>query len=108
MITIAFMVVCCILIWIAFFIGYRFISKKNAASIKFEKFLWNSRIDKMQYPPFTWVMKFADKKTQIFSFIVLLFELGSFATSCGLGLFLITTLIFNGVPLLENVDILIG
>lgn len=157
MITIMTMIVCYILIWIAFFIGYRFVSIKNGASMKFKKYLWNSRIDKMQYPPFTWVMKLAekrnpiiillvivinssmvitemllgllmvgplflllqgfmvgaliaqaDKKTQIFSFIVLIFELGSFATSCGLGLYLVAALLFNGVPILENVDVLIG
>jgi hypothetical protein len=128
---------CYVLIWIGFISGYSFINRKNGPSKRFEKFLWNSRIEKMQYPPFTMIMKLAerknpviglwvittnvfmvlvefllgvlivgpiflafqgfmvggliaqaDNKTKVFSIFVLVFELGSFASACGIGLFL--------------------
>jgi hypothetical protein len=49
-----------------------FIGQNNEVSIKFEKYLWNSRIDKMQYPPFTWIMTLAEKRNSLLFVLVIL------------------------------------
>jgi len=127
-----------IIAWISFIIGVIFIKSHTFIAKKFERFIWNSRIEKMQLNPFKMIFKLyeqknyifillliilinssmvlvqfisgfiflsfiliiyqgffigsliaqADKKTVIFSLIVLIFELGAFAFSGGLGIYI--------------------
>jgi len=65
------MSLCYLIIWISFVRGYWWISQKNENSIKFEKYLWNSRIDKMQYPPFSMIMKLSERRNPLIIFLVI-------------------------------------
>src|SRR3990172_5190674 len=52
--------------------GYWWICQKNEKSIKFEKYLWNARIDKMQYPPFSIIMRLSERRNPLILFLVII------------------------------------
>jgi len=137
--------------WITFIVGFIFIKTKTNSAKKLEKLIWNSRVDKFQKKPFSYVVEWydkknyfglvvlviilnltmvilqsiigfilispiviailgfnagaliaqADRKTMIFSLFVLIFELGSFSISGGIGFYIGAEWIFNKKPFFE-------
>ena len=67
-----FMGLCYLIVWISFVGGYWWICQKNENSIKFEKYLWNARIDKMQYPPFSIIMRLSERRNPLILFWVII------------------------------------
>ncbi|HLB46302.1 MAG TPA: hypothetical protein VJL59_04665 [Anaerolineales bacterium] len=67
-----FMGLCYLIVWISFVGGYWWICQKNENSIKFEKYLWNARIDKMQYPPFSIIMRLSERRNPLILFLVII------------------------------------
>ena len=156
----AIMIFMYIFCWLTFFIGFIFIKTKTNSAKKLEKYIWNSRVDKFQKKPFSFVVELydkkkyfgivvlviilnismviaqslsgfvlispiilailgfnggaliaqADKKTMIFSFFVLIFELGSFSLSGGIGFYIGIEWIFYKKPFFEilNLSIIKG
>lgn len=137
--------------WITFIIGFFFIKTKLKSARKIEKYIWNSRVDKFQKKPFSYIVELYDKKnyfgivilvivlnitivilqsiigfilispiiiallgfnagaliaqanrrTMIFSIFVLIFELGSFSISGGIGFYIGIEWIFYKKPFFE-------
>jgi hypothetical protein len=80
---------CYALIWIAFVSGYCLISQKSEPSKRFEKFLWNSRIEKMQYPPFTRIMKLAERRNPVIGLWVIITNAGMVLVELLLGILIV-------------------
>lgn len=56
--------------WVSFFLGMVFILLKTDLSIRFEKYLWNSRIEKLNKKPFSIFIKAYEQQNYIKSLIM--------------------------------------
>lgn len=67
-----FILILVFLTWVLFIIGFMFIGTSFNKAKKLEWLLWNSRIDKLSKPPFSWFMKAYEDKSYIKSLIFVL------------------------------------
>lgn len=139
------------LCWLALIAGFSFIRRKSDLSMKLERLIWNSRVDRFQKRPFNFIVELcetrrylllvisvivlnlsmvllmfalgiimispliilvlgfssgallaqADKKTLLFAVGVMIFELGAFSSSAGIGFYLGVKWLLLKYPLAE-------
>jgi len=67
-----FVLISTLLAWFIFTIGFIFVGTSFDKAKKLRRLLWNSRIDKLSKPPFSWFMKVYEDKSYIKSLIFVL------------------------------------